>query len=134
MASDEENMQQNSVKEDVEPKVALHKSDYVCTFVIATDVEKIKAALNIECDEKVKAAMSIEPVEKQHESGHVMVSPAMFEENAGLAVLTKRTSTCWDFWCAESCFYFLTSSCHLLPLSPHPSCRLHSLHQQLLSQ
>jgi len=87
VASEEETKLQNYSKEDLESQVeaALLNSGYACTF--ATDVQRIKAAMDIECEEKVKAATNIEPVEKQHESGHVLVSPAMFEESVGQAAL-----------------------------------------------
>ena len=44
-------------------------------------MQKIKAAMDIECEEKVKIAINTDPVEKQPESGHVLVPSAMFEEN-----------------------------------------------------
>ena len=77
MASEEETMLQNYSKEGLESKVAvaLLNSGYSCIF--ATDVEKIKAAMEIECEEHVKVAMHIEPAENQPESGHVLVPPAM---------------------------------------------------------
>ena len=43
-------------------------SGYACTF--ATDVQKIKAAMGIECEEKIKIDTNTDPVEKKPESGH----------------------------------------------------------------
>ena len=81
---------QNNSKDDLEShaEAALLNSGYACTF--ATDVQKIKAAMDIECEEKVKIAINTDPVEKQPESGHVLVPPAMFEENDSQAALITR--------------------------------------------
>ena len=46
--------------------------------------------MDIECEEKVKLATDNNPVEKQPESGHVLVPPAMFEENDSQAALITR--------------------------------------------
>ena len=46
--------------------------------------------MDIECEEKVKIAINTDPVEKQPESGHVLVPPAMFEENDSQAALITR--------------------------------------------
>ena len=64
VASEEEPKLQNNCKDDLESQVeaALLNSDYVCTF--ATDVQKIKAVMDIECEKKVKIATNTYPVEK----------------------------------------------------------------------
>ena len=88
MASEDEPRLQH--KDDLESQVeaALLNSGYACTF--ATDVQKIKAAMGIECEEKVKIATNTDPVEKKTESGHVLVPPALFEENDSQAALITR--------------------------------------------
>ncbi len=43
-------------------------SGYACTF--ATYVQKIKAAMGIECEEKIRIDTNTDPVEKKPESGH----------------------------------------------------------------
>ena len=53
-------------------------------------MQKIKAAMDIECEEKVKIAINTDPVEKQPESGHVLVPPEMFDENDSQAALITR--------------------------------------------
>ena len=52
--------------------------------------QKIKAAMGIECEEKIKIATNTDPVEKKPESGHVLVPPALFEENDSQAALITR--------------------------------------------
>ena len=46
--------------------------------------------MEIEFEEKVKIAKNTEPVEKQPESCHVLVPPAMCEENDSQAALITR--------------------------------------------
>jgi hypothetical protein len=58
----------------------IHCSGYACTYY-ATDVEKIKAAIMMKCNEKAKGAKYIKPhLTKQLESGLVeLITPAMLE-------------------------------------------------------